>query len=203
MLRLIAGLGNPGADYNQTRHNAGFWFVDELAQRFAGIFRREPKFFGEVCRIDIEGTAIWLLKPGIFMNRSGVSLAAMSGYYKLTTPQMLIVHDEIDLPAGTAKYKRSGGHGGHNGLRDIIAHLGKDFWRLRIGVGHPGHRDHVTDYVLSRPSKAEDQLIHDSIVRAIKLMPLAVAGETEKLMHQLHTKPDNKSKEAEEKDTSN
>lgn len=131
---------------------------------------------------------MWLLKPATYMNRSGQSLRACAAFYKISLPQVLVAHDEIDLPPGKTKLKRGGGHGGHNGLRDIVAHLGNDFWRLRLGVGHPGHRDLVIDYVLSRSSKDDEALIRANIAAALELMPLIIAGEMEKAMHQLHSK---------------
>ncbi len=187
-IRLIVGLGNPGPEYDQTRHNAGFWFVDELARRYQGIFRHESKFAGEVCRITLDGHDVWLLKPLTYMNRSGQSVKLMTGFYKIPLGQLLVAHDEIDLPPGSAKLKCGGGHGGHNGLRDIFGHLGKDFWRLRIGVGHPGHKDQVVDYVLSRPSRADHDAILRDIDEAADLAPLIVEGELEKAMHRLHSR---------------
>ncbi len=189
-IKLIVGLGNPGPQYDQTRHNAGFWFVDELARRFHSAFHREPKFLGDTCRINCEGLNVWLLKPGAYMNRSGLPIASMSSYYRLLPHHLLVVHDEIDLPPGIAKLKRSGGPGGHNGLRDIIAQLGRDFWRLRLGVGHPGHRDQVIDYVLSNPNREQNELIHQSIDRTLTLIPLVIRGEMEQAMHKLHSKPE-------------
>lgn len=186
-ITLIAGLGNPGPQYDQTRHNAGFWFVDELARRHGGQFRQESKFSGEVCRINVQGQELWLLKPATFMNRSGQSLKQFSGFYKLAIEQILVVHDEIDLPPGVVRLKRGGGHGGNNGLRDVIAHLGKAFWRLRIGVGHPGNKDHVVDYVLGRPSKSDQSAIEACIDEAADLDAFWVCGEMEKAMHRLHS----------------
>ncbi len=187
-IRLIAGLGNPGLNHDQTRHNAGFWFVDELSGRFRGHFRPEAKFFGHVGKISLADHDAWLLKPTTYMNRSGLSLRTFCSYFKIPISQILVVHDEIDLPPGTARLKRSGGHGGHNGLRDVIAHIGREFWRLRLGVGHPGHRDQVIDYVLSRPTQAEQALIRDSIAKAAEIIELVIAGEMEKAMHRLHSK---------------
>jgi PTH1 family peptidyl-tRNA hydrolase len=184
------GLGNPGPQYDKTRHNAGFWFVDELARRFRSTFHREPKFLGDTCHIHGEGWSVWLFKPGAYMNRSGLPIASMSNYYRLSPHHLLVVHDEIDLLPGIAKLKRSGGPGGHNGLRDIIAHLGKDFWRLRLGVGHPGHRNHVIDYVLSPPNREQDELIHQGIDRTLTLIPLVIGGDMEQAMHKLHSKPE-------------
>lgn len=189
-IELCVGLGNPGPRYDQTRHNAGFWFVDELAQRHGGVFRDEPRFAGSLCRVTVAGCALWLLKPTTFMNRSGRSVQAVCAYYKIAPQRILVAHDDIDLPPGTARFKRGGGHGGHNGLRDIVAHLGKDFWRLRLGVGHPGHSDQVIDYVLARPSAQEETLIRERIAEAAGLLPWLVEGEMERAMHRLHTRVD-------------
>ncbi|MBD3620520.1 MAG: aminoacyl-tRNA hydrolase [Chromatiales bacterium] len=187
-IRLIAGLGNPGPEYDQTRHNAGFWFVDELARRHGGQFRREGKFAGEVCRLHLGGQEVWLLKPQTYMNRSGQSLKLMTTFYKIDIGEVLVAHDEIDLPPGTTRLKRGGGHGGHNGLRDIMAQLGKDFWRLRIGVGHPGSKEQVVNYVLGRPGREEDTLIRQDIDAAADLADRIVGGEIQKAMNQLHAR---------------
>ena len=151
-LTVIAGLGNPEDRYERTLHNAGFWFVDELARRANGSFRYEKRFDADVCKIDIAGSDIWLVKPQSYMNNSGGPVRAVLDYYRLKPTQLLVAHDEIDLPPGTVRLKQAGGHGGHNGLRDIIRHSGADFMRLRLGVGHPGHKDQVTNYVLKRAS---------------------------------------------------
>jgi PTH1 family peptidyl-tRNA hydrolase len=188
-IKLIVGLGNPGPKYSETRHNAGFWFVDDLANQYRSRFLPEKKFHGEVARINLEGKDIWLLKPETFMNRSGLSVVSLALFYKIAPENILVVHDEIDLKAGTARLKSGGGHGGHNGLRDIISHLGtRDFQRLRIGVDHPGSKDMVVDYVLKRPDSKDRQAIEDSINEALRIMPKIAAGEWEKAMHQLHTK---------------
>ncbi|HDP90156.1 MAG TPA: aminoacyl-tRNA hydrolase [Thioalkalivibrio sp.] len=187
-IRLIAGLGNPGPEYDQTRHNAGFWFVDELARRHGGQFRREGKFAGEVCRLHLGGQEVWLLKPQTYMNRSGQSLRLMTAFYKIDLGEVLVAHDEIDLPPGTTRLKRGGGHGGHNGLRDIMAQLGKDFWRLRIGVGHPGSKEQVVNYVLGRPARDEETLIRQDIDAAADLVDRIVGGEIQKAMNQLHAR---------------
>ena len=187
-VQLIAGLGNPGAEYSETRHNAGFWFADELASAWQGQFRNEQKFQGEVCKLVANGQDVWLLKPMTWMNRSGQAVAALARYYKIPPAAVLVVHDELDLPAGTARLKRGGGHGGHNGLRDLIQHLGKDFARLRIGIGHPGHKDQVHDYVLGRPSRADHQQIEDAIWQATKILPKLLEHGLEKAMNELHTK---------------
>ena len=136
---LIVGLGNPGSKYEQTRHNAGFWFVEEIARLKGAHFRPESKFSGEVCKLVLEGRDVWLLKPDTFMNRSGLSVHKLASFYKIPVENILVAHDELDLEPGTARLKTAGGHGGHNGLRDIIAQMGKEFHRLRIGIGHPGH----------------------------------------------------------------
>ncbi|MDH5473694.1 MAG: aminoacyl-tRNA hydrolase [Gammaproteobacteria bacterium] len=184
---LIVGLGNPGADYEQTRHNAGFWFVDEIARLKGAHFRPETKFSGDVCKVNLEGRDIWLLKPATFMNLSGQAVQKLAGFYKIPVENILVAHDEIDLDAGTTRLKSSGGHGGHNGLRDIIAHLGKDFHRLRIGVGHPGSKDKVVDFVLHKPSKEEQMAIEDSMSDALRVLPLLAEGNWEKAVHRLHS----------------
>lgn len=150
---LIVGLGNPGSKYEQTRHNAGFWFVEEIARLKGAHFRPEAKFSGDVCKVVLEGRDIWLLKPNTFMNLSGQSVNKLASFYKIPKDNILVAHDELDLDPGVVRLKTGGGHGGHNGLRDIINHLGKEFQRLRIGIGHPGSRDDVVDYVLHRASK--------------------------------------------------
>jgi len=151
-IKLIVGLGNPGKQYENTRHNAGFWFVEEVARQYQLQFRPETKFLGEVARVQSNGHDVWLLKPMTFMNRSGQSIQSLANFYKISPDQILVVHDELDLSPGTAKLKSGGGHGGHNGLRDTIAALGTPaYLRLRLGIGHPGHRDQVVDYVLHPP----------------------------------------------------
>lgn len=186
-LRAIVGLGNPGAQYEQTLHNAGFWFVDQLARRYGGQFRPEAKFFGEICRVQIGDQDVWLLKPGTFMNRSGRAVSALLNFYKISMAEMLVVHDEIDLPPGDTRLKVGGGHGGHNGLRDIIPAVGKDFTRLRVGVGHPGHKDKVADYVLGRASRAAQEAIEASLDRAEGVIEDVVAGDLARAMNVLHT----------------
>ncbi len=187
-IQLIVGLGNPGSEYEPTRHNAGFWFVDDLARRCRGDFRAEPRFHSEVTRCRIDGHECRLQKPLTFMNRSGQAVGALMRFFKIPVEQILVVHDELDLSPGTVRLKKGGGHGGHNGLRDLISHLGgKDFYRLRIGIGHPGHRDQVVDYVLKKPSSDDRRLIEDAIYDALDVMPDVVAGEFERAMHTLHT----------------
>ncbi|MCW8839747.1 MAG: aminoacyl-tRNA hydrolase [Gammaproteobacteria bacterium] len=189
-IQLVVGLGNPGAKYEPTRHNAGFWFVDALARRHGVTFKSENKFHGEACKLLLDGEEIWLLKPMTFMNKSGQAVAALARFYKIPPEAILIAHDELDLPPGTIRLKKGGGHGGHNGLRDSITQLGnsKDFQRLRIGIGHPGHSSQVTGYVLGKTPADEQRLIEQAIDNALDVMPLAISGETEKAMNQLHTK---------------
>ncbi len=187
-IQLIVGLGNPGSRYAQTRHNAGFWLLDALAARTGGRFSEERRFFGEAARVTVDGHDCRLLKPATFMNRSGQAVTAVAAYFKVPPARLLVVHDDIDLPPGAARLKRGGGHGGHNGLRDIIKALdSRDFWRLRLGVGHPGVREAVVDYVLHPPGVAERQLIETAIEAALEVLPLVVAGEQERAMHILHS----------------
>ncbi|MCW8855448.1 MAG: aminoacyl-tRNA hydrolase [Gammaproteobacteria bacterium] len=185
---LIVGLGNPGAEYEPTRHNAGFWFVEEIARLKGAHFRPETKFSGQVCKVHLEGRDIWLLKPNTFMNRSGQAVQQLASFYKIPVENILVAHDEIDLDPGTTRLKSSGGHGGHNGLRDIIAHMGKDFHRVRIGVGHPGSKDQVVDFVLHRASKEEQAAIDESMDDALRALPLLIEGSWEKAVNRLHSK---------------
>lgn len=187
-VQLIVGLGNPGPDYETTRHNAGFWFVEHLANRFNGQFRKETKFSGEACKVRIAGNDVWLLKPMTFMNRSGQAVRQISNFYKIPVESILVAHDELDLEPGTVRLKRGGGHGGHNGLRDLVSHMGKDFARLRIGVGHPGHKDKVVNFVLTRAGKQEQQLIDEAIDEAIIVIEDIVSGHFQKAMNQLHSR---------------
>lgn len=189
-LRLIVGLGNPGPRYQNTRHNAGFWVVDTLA---AGApFRSEKRFFGEICRIsgngNSEGADCFLFKPMTFMNRSGQALAAWINYYRLPISEIMVIHDDIDLPPGVARLKQGGGNGGHNGLRDIHQHLGADFLRLRIGIGHPGDARLVVNYVLDSPLPEEELAIRAAINEALRVFPLIQTGEIQKAMNLLHTR---------------
>lgn len=187
-LRLIVGLGNPGAEHARTRHNAGFWFIDALAQQAGVRFGLESKLFGETAKVEIAGQNIWLLKPATFMNLSGKSIATALRYWKIEPDEMLVVHDELDLPPGVARLKLDGGHGGQNGLRDTIRLLGHgQFHRLRIGIGHPGHKDKVTSWVLGRPGSADEALILHAIGDAIDALPLAVQGNYQDAMTRLHT----------------
>jgi len=186
-MRLVVGLGNPGAEYETTRHNAGFWWVENLADAHGVALRNEPRFHGKVGRLRTGATECWLLEPQTFMNVSGRAVVALSGFYKITVDQILVVHDELDLPPGTARLKRGGGTAGHNGLKDIARHLGPDFWRLRIGIGHPGERADVAGFVLRPPRKEEAALISEAIERSLACWPEIAAGEMEKAMHRLHT----------------
>jgi PTH1 family peptidyl-tRNA hydrolase len=186
-LKLIVGLGNPGRKYQHTRHNAGWWWVDELAERYRGSWHVESREHQEQTRIQIEGSELWLLKPTSFMNNSGGPTAAMAKFYRVAPSEMLVVHDEIDLPPGIARLKYGGGHGGHNGLRDVIAHLGADFWRLRLGVGHPGSKDLVIGSVLDRPTTAEQEAIEGAVSRSLDIIPDLLRSGAEKAMHTLHS----------------
>lgn len=190
-IHLIVGLGNPGPKYELTRHNAGFWFVDRLAVDHHAEFRAETRMQGELCKIPLAGGDCWLLKPMTFMNHSGRSVAAMVNYYRLRPENILVAHDELDLPPGAVRLKQGGGHGGHNGLRDTIAALGgQGFWRLRLGIGHPGHRDHVVDYVLDRPSKADAEAIVGTLEQAAGVVQQICLGEQQAVMNRLHGKTD-------------
>lgn len=184
---LIAGLGNPGPAYAATRHNAGFWFADAVVDRFGGAWKVDSKFFGESARVKIEGVDVLLLKPATFMNRSGQSVQAMANFYKLPAPNILVAHDELDMPSGQMRLKLGGGHGGHNGLRDIHKPLGEGYRRLRVGIGHPGDKNLVLNYVLARPSKADEQLIRAGIDHAVNALPVWLGQTWEKAMNQLHT----------------
>ena len=187
-LRAIVGLGNPGPEHLATRHNAGFWFVDLLARRAGGEFRDERKYSGETARISLGGQDLILLKPSTYMNRSGLSIRQLGNFFKIAPDQILIAHDEMDLPVGGIRLKHGGGHGGHNGLRDAIAHIGDAFWRLRLGVGHPGNKADVIDYVLTRAPRAEEDLILDAVTAAADCMPLLLEQGAERAMTKLHSR---------------
>lgn len=187
-VKLIVGLGNPGKEYEATRHNAGFWWVDELARAHGSSFRADAKFHGLIAKVTLHGHEVHLLKPQTFMNVSGRAVGAVAQFYKLEPAQILVVHDELDLPPGSVKLKLGGGHGGHNGLKDIITHLGtRDFWRLRIGIGHPGERTEVVDYVLNVPRKEEQVLIEAALRRAQDVSALIIEGKLEAAMLKLHS----------------
>ena len=186
-LRIIVGLGNPGDKHDRTLHNAGFWFVDAVARKYAGQFHYEKKFDADVCKVTINSQDIWLVKPQSYMNLSGKPVRAVLDYYRLKTSQLLIAHDEIDLPPGTVRLKQGGGHGGHNGLRDVIQHCGKEFLRLRLGVGHPGNKDQVVSYVLKRASAATEAAIENNIDDALAVVPLLIDDGVNAAMKKLHT----------------
>jgi PTH1 family peptidyl-tRNA hydrolase len=187
-IQLIVGLGNPGTEYEPTRHNAGFWFVDELARRCQQGFRAEARFHSEMARCQLEGRECRLQKPQTYMNRSGQAVRALMQFFRIPVDAILVAHDELDLPAGTVRLKTGGGHGGHNGLRDLISHLGtRDFHRLRIGIAHPGDKRQVVDYVLKPPGKEDRRLIDAAMDEALDVMPLVMGGEMDKAMHRLHS----------------
>ncbi len=187
LITLIIGLGNPGEKYSKTRHNAGFWFIDELAKKYGASFKTESKFSGEVAKATIQGQAVWLLKPATFMNRSGLAAHQLASFYKIPARQILVAYDEIDLPVGTARLKKGGGHGGHNGLRDLHAQISNEYMRLRLGVGHPGDSKKVADYVLSRPSQNDEIDILNAIDRSLDVIEKVISGDLEKAMNILHT----------------
>ncbi|MFY9974729.1 MAG: aminoacyl-tRNA hydrolase [Chromatiaceae bacterium] len=187
-IRLIVGLGNPGPDYAATRHNVGFWFVDDLAAAHGGVFRAEGKFHGELCRLTIGAADVRLLKPATYMNRSGQSVAAVSRYFDIRPEAILIAHDELDLPVGKVRLKQGGGHAGHNGLRDTIGVLGSpDFWRLRIGIDHPGDRGQVVGYVLGRPTQEDAVSIRDALDQALGVTGDLLTGRYQAAMNRLHS----------------
>jgi len=187
-LQIIVGLGNPGPEHLLTRHNAGFWFVDALARGQGAQFRSHSRYHGEICRVEVGGRELVLLKPHTYMNRSGLAVRALLDYLKAPVGELLVVHDELDLPPGTARFKQGGGHGGHNGLRDTITHCGADFWRLRLGIGHPGDRSEVIDYVLQRAPRADEDAVLGSIEASLDALPVFVRDGAEKAMKQLHSK---------------
>jgi PTH1 family peptidyl-tRNA hydrolase len=185
-LKLIVGLGNPGPEYARTRHNAGFWFVDELARRHGGAFRSEPKHQGELTRTRIAGEEIWLLKPLTFMNRSGGSVRSVAAFYKIELAEILVGYDELDFPPGVVKLKEGGGAAGHNGVTDIMQHAGEAFWRMRIGVGKPPGQG--IEHVLSRPSADDDKLIRECIDAACDAVVVMLEQGSAKAMNQLHAR---------------
>lgn len=188
-IQLIVGLGNPGQEYEQTRHNAGAWFVFNLAHSTHTTLRHENKYHGMHAQIKVHGQDCHLLIPTTFMNLSGQSVKALASYYKISPDAILIAHDEIDLPAGQVRLKFDGGHGGHNGLRDIIRHLNTNqFHRLRIGVGRPTNSKEVVDYVLEAPGKSDRKLIDIALQDADRVLPLIIDGQFQKAMNELHTK---------------
>jgi PTH1 family peptidyl-tRNA hydrolase len=185
-LKLIVGLGNPGPEHADTRHNAGCWFVDQLARRYAGTLRPHARYHGEVGRIEVERRELWLLKPQTYMNRSGMAVGALTAYLRIAAPAVLVAHDELDLDAGIVRLKTGGGAGGHNGLKDVISHIGEDFWRMRFGIGHPGDRHEVIDYVLRSPPTAEFTLIGQAIEAAVDMLPRMLSEGADVVMNRLH-----------------
>lgn len=188
-LKLIVGLGNIGTEYADTRHNAGFWFVDELAYRHKAQFKTEKKFFCEIAKVVIKHREIRLIKPTTFMNLSGQAVAAVAHFYRVHPDEILVVHDELDLPTGSLKLKQGGGNNGHNGLKDIQARLGTpNFWRLRLGIEHPGDKNQVVSYVLKKPTLEQQVKIDESILNALDEIETIVAGDFQTAMNRLHSK---------------
>lgn len=188
MIKLLVGLGNPGPEYEDTRHNAGFWWIDAVAHELKVSLVRDRNYHGLVARTLVNGQTLWLLKPQTFMNLSGKSVSALARFFKIMPQEILVAHDELDILPGEAKLKLSGSHAGHNGLRDIHAQLGTaDYWRLRLGVGHPGDKAEVVSWVLKKPLLEHRKAIDDSIHRAVLALPLLLAGQMEKAMAQIHT----------------
>ncbi|NUE66863.1 aminoacyl-tRNA hydrolase [Snodgrassella sp. ESL0253] len=188
-IRLIVGLGNPGKEYEHTRHNIGFDFVDELACLWKIGLKEEKKFFGQVARVNLDEGEIWLLKPSTYMNKSGTAVQALTKFYKIAPEEILIIHDELDIPCGQIRFKKGGSNGGHNGLKDIQAWLGTpDFYRLRLGIGHPGDRNLVVHYVLNKPQAQEHALITEAIQKSLTAMPHLLKGEYSSVQQQLHSK---------------
>lgn len=188
-IKLIVGLGNPTAEYEHTRHNAGFWFIDELAWQWKAQLKSEKKFHGDIARVAQPQGDVWLLKPDTYMNLSGKAVAALAQFYKIQPEEILVVHDELDIPCGQIRYKLGGGNGGHNGLKDIQARLGTpDYYRLRLGIDHPGDRNLVVGYVLNKPSAEHRRQIDDAIRKSLEAMPAILAGEWEEAVRFLHSK---------------
>ena len=187
-LKIIVGLGNPGPEHLLTRHNAGFWFVDALAAKAGARFRPHTRFQGEIARTQLSGGEVTLLKPMTYMNRSGLAIRALVDYLKVPASEVLVVHDELDLPVGEVRFKLGGGAGGHNGLRDTITHLGADFWRLRFGIGHPGDKGEVIDYVLRRAPKDEEARLLECVGEAIPALQVFLEQGSERAMNDLHGK---------------
>jgi len=185
-LKLVVGLGNPGPEHVDTRHNAGFWCIDRLAARHGGSLRPNARYHGDVGRVMLEGREIWLLKPMTYMNRSGLAVRAVTDYLRITPAETLVVHDELDLGTGVVRLKSGGGAGGHNGLKDVIAHIGDGFWRMRIGVGHPGNRGEVIDYVLKRAPAAEQALLDGAVNASVDAIVRMLSDGAEKVMNGLH-----------------
>ncbi|HTD13505.1 MAG TPA: aminoacyl-tRNA hydrolase [Steroidobacteraceae bacterium] len=190
LLKLIVGLGNPGTEYARTRHNAGFQFADELARRHGATFRSEPRHHGELARVRIADKELWLLKPMSYMNHSGDPVRSVASFYKVAVESLLVAYDELDFPAGVVRLKQGGGAAGHNGMRDAIAQMGDGFWRLRIGIGHPGDRSQVLDYVLGRANTTDAQLMQDAIAAAADIVPVLLQEGAQAAMNRLHGRDD-------------
>lgn len=192
MIRLLVGLGNPGPEYEATNHNAGFWWIEAVARELKASLVPDRSYFGLVARVNRPGDQgpLWLLEPQTYMNLSGKSVAALARFFKIAPEEILVAHDELDLQPGQVKFKRGGGHGGHNGLRDIHAQLGTpDYWRLRIGIGHPGVKAEVVDYVLRKPSPAHREAIHEGIAKTLPVLDLILAGDMERATMKINAKP--------------
>ncbi len=185
-LKLIVGLGNPGPEHAETRHNAGFWCVDRIASAAGGSLRPHARYHGDVGRIAVEGRELWLLKPTTYMNRSGLAVRALTEYLHIAPAETLVVHDELDLPVGAVRLKLGGGAGGHNGVRDVITQIGDGFWRLRIGIGHPGTRQEVIDYVLRRAPGDEQALLEAAVREGAEALPRLLTEGADKVMNGLH-----------------
>jgi len=185
-LKLIVGLGNPGTESARTRHNAGFQFADELARRYGATFRSEPRHRGELARAQVASADVWLLKPMSYMNHSGEAVRSVASFYKIPVAAILVAYDELDFPAGVVRLKQGGGAAGHNGMRDVIAQMGDAFWRLRIGIGHPGDRAQVLDYVLGRPNATDAPLLQEALLAAADAVPVLLGEGAQIAMHRLH-----------------
>jgi PTH1 family peptidyl-tRNA hydrolase len=190
MLKLLVGLGNPGTEYEDTRHNAGFAWIDAVAREFKVSLRAEGSYFGLVARANLPQGPLWLLEPMTYMNLSGKSVAALARFFKIQPEEILVAHDELDIAPGEMKFKKGGGNGGHNGLKDMQAQLGSgEFWRLRLGIGHPGHKDAVAGYVLRRAPAPERELLQDCINKSLLALPLLLDGQMDKAAQKIHAKP--------------
>jgi peptidyl-tRNA hydrolase, PTH1 family len=187
-LKVISGLGNPGVQYARTRHNAGFWLVDELARRHGGTFRLEPRHQAELARIRLVGTELWLVKPTTYMNASGTAIGSVARFYKAAPEEVLVAYDELDFPPGKVRLRQGGGAAGHNGVLDVLTHLGESFWRLRIGIGKPSSKDAGIDRVLSRPSAEEEKLIAETIAAAADVIPVMLEQGAQIAMNRLHSR---------------
>ncbi len=185
-LKLIVGLDNPGTEYARTRHNAGFQFADELARRYAATFRSEPRHRAELARARVGAADLWLLKPMSYMNHSGEAVRSVATFYKIPLGSILVAYDELDFPPGVVRLKQGGGAAGHNGMRDVIAQMGDAFWRLRIGIGHPGDRAQVLDYVLGRPNATDAPLLQAALLAAADSVPVLLEEGAQIAMHRLH-----------------